>query len=499
METNSFNFIALKLNESIANNDRKGYKAIVYLIKSLNDSLLIDVLNNINSSNIDEDFIHKCFEETTLEKKVIISGLVLLSKTENKSLEFKKDWDTIYSEVLEQMKYETEEMPKNYMVLSKYMREKKTNFYHYACASISENKRENCFTMLKGWSSSTPLINSPNFRNQKFGGGFFFRYNGLGFAVDPGCNFVENMHEQGIYISDIDYVIITHSHIDHNHDMETLATMNYEYNKIIGNRSFSKFKHLKKHKIKWYVDSTTFNKVKSNEDIENIYPTQHHIFNEMELPQNLNAFRIIADTPIKTIREETATTIVEISYFPTVHNCKGSFGFKITLTDKSGSANKVTVGYTSDTAYFDKLSSKLDGCDILISNVSELSENDLLKKTVQSDTHLRLQGCINLVKQMNTMPKLYIISEFWGGKDDIRLYIVKTITDKINNTEFKPEHPQTMPAILGGDVGLTVNLDNMFSKCSFCNGYSPTDSMHTILIGQYERLKYVCDNCCAHT
>lgn len=500
MENNSFNFIISKLNEAIAKNDKKGCKEIAYLINSIGDPVLIDILKKLNAPNIDENYIYESFDkESSLSKKIIISGMVSLFEQEKGILDLKNNWENIYLKVLSKVTYENKGQNRNYPILSKYIKEKKTNFYHYACASISKKNRGNCLMMLKGWSSSTPLINSPKFRNQKFGGGFYFRYNNIGFAVDPGCNFVENMHEQGIYINDIDYVIITHSHIDHNHDMETLATMNYEFNKIICDRSFTKFKHLKKHKIKWYVDSTTFDKIFSNGDIENTYPTTQHSFTKIELSQKSTVPRILANAPVKTIQDEFSSTIIEISYFPTIHNCKGSFGFKISLVDKNTPSNKITIGYTSDTAYFDKLSSNLDNCDILISNVSELSENDLLEKTNNSDSHLRLQGCINLIEEMDKKPKVYIISEFWGGKDDIRLYITKTIVDKINTTYFKPEYSYTKPSVLAGDVGLNIELNDLLPQCSFCKKYSLAKSIHMVLTGPYERLRYVCDDCCAHT
>ncbi len=423
------------------------------------------------------------------EKKAIIAGIILLYAKNKSKKGLMNKWRKKYDLALDAISRENEDIPKNYEVLSKYIHEEKTNFYHYVSASLRNNICDNCLIMLKGWSSSTPLINSPNFRNQKFGGGFYIRYNGVGIAVDPGCNFVENMHEQGLYISDIDYVIITHSHIDHCHDMDTLATMNYEYNKIIKNRSFPKFKELDTHIIRWYVDSDTYKKISENNDFQN---DQHECY-KLGFGRKITHPRTIVNTEVQTVETELKEVKIKINYFLTLHRCEGSLGIKIELSDNKNQTQPITIGYTSDTAYFENLKENLKKCDILIANISELCHNDLLRKTVESDSHLRLQGCISLIEGTDPPPKISIISEFWGGKDDIRLYIAKFLNDRFNTTIFRDKKTETN--VLAGDVGLSIKLDNLHTKCSFCNGYTRVNLINTVLTAPYERLKYVCDNC----
>ena len=40
--------------------------------------------------------------------------------------------------------------------------------------------------------------------------------------VDPGINFMENMHFTGLNINDINAVLVTHDHIDHNGDLPAI-------------------------------------------------------------------------------------------------------------------------------------------------------------------------------------------------------------------------------------------------------------------------------------
>lgn len=86
----------------------------------------------------------------------------------------------------------------------------------------------NKFVVLKGMSSSTPAILNGAFNTQAYhGGGLYFNWSGFGIAIDPGYHFVENMHNAGLSILDIDAVVITHEHIDHTNDIRILDDLNY--------------------------------------------------------------------------------------------------------------------------------------------------------------------------------------------------------------------------------------------------------------------------------
>ena len=89
--------------------------------------------------------------------------------------------------------------------------------------------------VLRRWSSFTPSIPRPQaFYNR--GGGFFIEHKGKGIAIDPGFNFVVNLYQEGFSVNDIDAVLITHDHIDHHADFETLLT-HWHLNQEMGTQS----------------------------------------------------------------------------------------------------------------------------------------------------------------------------------------------------------------------------------------------------------------------
>ncbi|NOR48936.1 MAG: tetratricopeptide repeat protein [Methanosarcinaceae archaeon] len=93
--------------------------------------------------------------------------------------------------------------------------------------------------ILKGWSSSIPLVSGRI--NEYFegnickGGGYFIRWKGAGLVIDPGINFLENFHENKFHMADIDIVLITHNHLDHNYELLQINDAFYQTNKFLTN------------------------------------------------------------------------------------------------------------------------------------------------------------------------------------------------------------------------------------------------------------------------
>lgn len=80
--------------------------------------------------------------------------------------------------------------------------------------------------MLKGFSLLTPfLLNHSLNTNHYSGGVFYLNWEGFSIAVDSGYHFVQNLHQNGLNVLDIDVAIIIHEHIDHNSDMRLLNAL----------------------------------------------------------------------------------------------------------------------------------------------------------------------------------------------------------------------------------------------------------------------------------
>jgi len=91
--------------------------------------------------------------------------------------------------------------------------------------------------ILRRWSSYTPLIRLKE--HSTMGGGYLVEWNGKRIAIDPGVGFIQNLHQFGYRVQDLDALVITHQHIDHADDTEAILSILKTYNKIQEARSSS--------------------------------------------------------------------------------------------------------------------------------------------------------------------------------------------------------------------------------------------------------------------
>lgn len=96
------------------------------------------------------------------------------------------------------------------------------------------------FVVLRRWQSFNPKI--PHLDNRRvLGGGYYLLWQGKGIVIDPGYDFIQNFYDEGFSLEDIDAVIITHSHPDHDDDFSSLTTLVKEWNEYHGKLGIREF------------------------------------------------------------------------------------------------------------------------------------------------------------------------------------------------------------------------------------------------------------------
>ena len=379
---------------------------------------------------------------------------------------------------------------------------------------------ENCLLILKAFSSSTPiLLNYADGARRYSGGGFYVRWNGCGIAIDPGYKFVENLHEAGFSVLDVDVVVITHEHIDHSNDIRLLEDLHYhasvnnkdyEYNWDPDHFSINR-DSIPPHKITWYLDSVTcevaqffsrkqsgFNPLCNDVYCVNIDETETELLKE----------KFLGSAEVITASSVQISTDVVLRVFPTRHEqyTEGerteffhhTFGCVLECISKD-SENRC-IGYTSDTSVKDTdvyadMKKSFESCQIVIANISGIYEDDVLLQHEKS-RHLGYYGCYkiayDILRTGKGKLKYYLLSEFSNQVSDIRYDISKYLQEELNETADLCL--QSRPLILPAEVALTINLDTFGIKCSSCKRYS--DSIYVIRpLGENQELKYICKEC----
>ncbi len=356
-------------------------------------------------------------------------------------------------------------------------------YYNKYCRKYS--KLEDGFIVLKGMSSSTPsLMNSIYDTNQYSGGGFYLRYNGIGIAIDPGYHFIDNLHHYGLSVLDIDAVVITHEHIDHNNDMRLLDDLHHAVYNLAG----------PKKKIYWYLDKVSY-------EIARIYQKNNTGFQE-----EANIIYCLSDHGEDKSKAEKEICIcdnveVRLKIFKTKHienkkikNLKKynehTFGCCFLLENDKDTKCLV---YTSDTSYFPELIENINIYpDVLIANISGIYEDDimLIKK---KERHLGYYGCYHLLidikERFNKFPEMVFISEFWNGEHDIR-FDVTSFLEK----EIKREDEKHSVRIIPAEVGMVLRITDSALRCTQCGKFTKEFKLHKP--NSYnEKIKVLCKSC----
>lgn len=328
------------------------------------------------------------------------------------------------------------------------------DYYRMRCERESFAQEDCYFINLKGLSSSSPIIYNNTFGTQFRGGGFYFRWKGVGVAVDPGLYFVTNMHEFGLNIQDINAVIITHDHLDHMGDMQLLDDLEYQ---IKPSRT-----------IHWYVCGEIFSSRSSNPNFTLVRPGKNYIISDIIK---------LHTTPARHIKNPKTKT----GYRNT------TFGCVFYLYDNSVcSSRRWSLGYTSDTTYWSGMEQSYEAMDILVANISSIREKDLLLEK-QNPLHLGFTGCVKLLQSLKQPPTLLLLSEFWNGIEDIRFTVSKQLR---RLSKRKGVDTSVLPT----EIGMRISLENLGVRCSSCGSYAN----HIALIRPnkpFGKLEYLCENC----
>lgn len=323
---------------------------------------------------------------------------------------------------------------------------------------FSRAKREqvitfrNKFLILKGMSSSTPaMLNSIFDTDDYVGGGFYLNWNGYGVAIDPGYSFVRNLHHYGLSVLDIQAVIITHEHIDHNNDMRLLDELHFSAVRFDANKD-------KKHVIDWYMDKISYT------------IASDLCANDAGFRKEANRLNCVSAGDILELKADE----LKVEFFPTEHIFDGNTGnyrkhtFGCSFNCKNG-LQKQIITYTSDTKYFDGLLDYVKDSNMVIGNISGIYEDDYMQ-IKSKDTHLGYWGCYNLIKKCyekyDRYPRFYFLSEFWNGKSDIRYDIVKCLKKELKGQGI------TEISIIPSETGMLYDIEHCSIQCSECGQYT---------------------------
>lgn len=317
---------------------------------------------------------------------------------------------------------------------------------------------------LRGWSSTVPLLHE-----YVRGGGYFIKWSGFGLAIDPGHQFLLNFFEAGFHIREINTVLVTHNHGDHNQDLKPIDDLLYEMNSRANDRENSY-----RYSLIWDSDSES-----------------HVVFEPIESPHRsklkYDFDRLHQGIEDKIRIRQPHEAPFDVQYFKARHSpdVPNAVGVRVTFLDESEKPEFV-LGFSGDTSYFAELceQDKLGGCDLLIAHISQPDSIELVDPTADFKRyHLGYRGTAKLIQE--TKPRLTVIGEFWAGLADMRIDLINGLR-AVCKTD----------AIFPSSRSLRLDPRNLTIQCTNCERYA--DHSRILVAPAQTRfgpLSYLCDEC----
>ena len=327
---------------------------------------------------------------------------------------------------------------------------------------------EDGLAVLKGWGSSVPLIVGGSAACR--GGGYFLKWAGRGLVIDPGFDFLHNFHEQGFHAKEIDAVLVSHNHTDHNHDLKAIDDAAYELykreNPGTDHRGYTLVCDQDTAGVQTWID----------EQVGHRHECIHFDLRRREAGQ---------EEHIKL--DEIASLPFRIGYCRAKHTKQvpNAVSLRVECLNEDGDSPEIVFGFSCDTKYHKGLCDKkaLGNCDILVAHISEPELSELKDKNELKEHHLGYRGVERLIK--GCKPRMTIVCEFWAGHADLRIDLVQGLR-KLCSTE----------AIFPGGVGFHLEPRTLKIRCSTCGKFVPHASISVAgpreLFGP---LNYLCPHC----
>lgn len=327
---------------------------------------------------------------------------------------------------------------------------------------LKNSDRNNLISILRGWSSAVTLLEGS--KRLWRGGGYFLKWQGKGIVIDPGFDFLRNFHDAGYHGREIDAVLVSHNHSDHNSDLKSIDDLRYELYK---RRRRDPHGGVAPYLLIWDEDTKVALKFPVEEPEHQFTPV---------------LFDIGRCEPCDEIKQPHGLAF-SVEYFSIRHGkeVRGAVGFKLRLVADSNTS--FTLGYTGDTEFFPALSKLLADCDLLIAHISQPDILELRDAAKRKKNHLGYRGLIELVK--GCKPKFTLVDEFWAGLSDIRIDLVKGIRERTGNKRILP-----------AGIGLYVTLPEIEVECTECRAKIPFDDIRVSPpADRFGNLAYLCPKC----
>ncbi|MBI1345070.1 tetratricopeptide repeat protein [bacterium] len=332
--------------------------------------------------------------------------------------------------------------------------------------------RNDTFSVLRGWSSAVTLLDGGK-EGHWHGGGYFLKWQGRGIVIDPGFDFVDNFHDEGFHARELDAVLVSHNHADHNFDLRSLDDLRYEiYRRSTApNKDGTRRPTLPKSFV--VLDEDTAKAFGDDEVAHRGTPVKFTRYDH-ELK--------------RWLKPDNTNLPLTIEHFPVEHGADVPHAMGMRLRLHRDDQPDFVIGYTGDTRYFEGLVEHLKkdtdkGVDLLIAHISQPDPREFNDEEFLKNVHLGYNGVTKLIRAVQ--PKLTLIGEFWAGLADLRVDLIHGLRRRTKTD-----------AILPTGLGFHLRIPSLEVECTECRQPTPHGKLRIAPpTSPFGRLGFLCSRC----
>jgi len=397
---------------------------------------------------------------------------------------------------------------------------------HPTPKAVSPEKKNPCsyhFMGLQRWNSQTPTLTL-----SKGGGYLLYKQDKegaveFGMAIDPGFNFVDNLFHMGFTLKDIDFILLTHAHLDHIRDFEPIVSA------LLDLKKRQPEERKVKGKIHAIMSLGVYRKLENiitNTVLREFLADTYIVDIEREIVDREKDGYL---SPIRFLNQNGSLVSIlddkddnfQVKIIPTraYHDDNSersdSFGYIINVKDEDCN---FSFGYTGDTRWHEEdVCSQYSQCDVVCIHLGALIESEDEKneknkfsyysgphceELIEKKWHPYLFGLLRWIKAIkmskNNKNGLILLSEFGEElKGGIRIDLIRRL-----NKMFSDKKQRVCIPV---DIGLNVVLGRNRSSanpyqvwCSGCESFVNATDIRYRHFGYGrgdEALFYFCETC----
>jgi ribonuclease BN (tRNA processing enzyme) len=428
---------------------------------------------------------------------------------------------------------------RDYEAIMDYENDQFLNHLKFKSKHPKLNNNSYHFVGLQRWNSQTPAL-----ALSKGGGYFLYRKDeegkiNLGIAIDPGFDFIDNLFHMGFTLNDIDFILISHAHLDHMRDFEPIISLLLDLKKrgqekrkkkihvMMSLGVYSRLEHIiNNHTLREYLADTYI--VDFDRDVKQKETIPFHFMKNPIMRNPHLDLNYISLMPKIKDREHDNNWEIEIRPTQAYHNdfseISDSFGYIVNFREKGG--KPLSVGYTGDTKWYQGIHEQYKDCDVLCIHLGALIRSEDREKfseynktgnkcdeLIERKGHPYLFGLLRFLKEIkkgrekkNYKIGIVLVSEFGEElKGAIRIDFIRRI-----NKIFKYNNNDDGCICLPVDIGLNVMLAKIKNNndkseidkvkdiwCSGCEDFVKAKDVNFrhFGYGRDEALFYFCNTC----